>query len=505
MEKEAKTIHSPDVVLGYEQAKALEKIALDVISSSLTDIFPKEIITVLIGPWCHTMSHACVSIIQNGVVDESQKWRPELAPGETIQFMVFSRDHSFYEYLSNNCDFSKLKINISTCIIKIPFFIFGKILFFQTGHSKIFFKKLIFSKLFFFSKLSFKKRIVNYLVSKEQRIRLKMNLCIALKDFNNSRWISERFSEMFPRSLLEGLPDQKAFYSRPYKFKAIYSSDSWSSLDSFKIFSFSQRQLRSIKFIGTPHSLNYSTLNDFWLRNYELSFLDSYLLWGNFKITASHKCIPFYITKFVGKKFPKPILGQSNKIIFSGAARPSHTIEYPYVCSAFKSYLIDQLDLAQKISYLTDSHVVIRTRSKDRGSLLEEIYNTKPMLSNVNIEYQDGIFINTLNNYCLHITDNTSTTILESFWLNFPTLILIKDDYFNLSKNAFETFTELKKVGIFHTSGENLLEHLSKIHLNIEEWWCLEQTQNAVQNFLEKHGRGMSDVKIWRNQFLRFL
>ena len=55
MEKEAKTIHSPDVVLGYEQAKALEKIALDVISSSLTDIFPKEIITVLIGPWCHTM------------------------------------------------------------------------------------------------------------------------------------------------------------------------------------------------------------------------------------------------------------------------------------------------------------------------------------------------------------------------------------------------------------------------------------------------------------------
>ena len=82
---------------------------------------------------------------------------------------------------------------------------------------------------------------------------------------------------------------------------------------------------------------------------------------------------------------------------------------------------------------------------------------------------------------------------------------MILKNFLYISKNAFETFTELKKVGIFHTSGESLLEHLSKIHLNIEEWWCLEQTQNAVQNFLEKHGRGMSDVKIWRNQFLRFL
>lgn len=507
MENENKKNLTRDLIKEFKDAQNLEKKVIESIAIFLNDSgLDIEDRKFLISPWCHTMTHSCISVINEGKICESQKWNPRYAPGETINFMELSKSDAFYQYLQNTLTLDSIKIKDTTNLIKLPFFLIGKILLFQTGLSKKNEKKLVFFNPFQFSRLPNRTKIIKYAVDIDSRIKLKDYLKKQLYGIKEGEWIANRLSEMFPRSLLEGIQHQKLIYSKKYRFSVIFSSDSWSSLDSLKMFSIFQRKLRDITFIGTPHSLNYSTLEYFWLRDYELSFLNKYLIWGNFNINYDKKNIPFSSPKLTSLSINKIKYKSknNNNVIYTGAARPSHTTEYPYLSSIFEKYLINQINLAKSINMTLNKKVILRTRSLDRGNHLIRIKSELNPI-NVEIDHQTGNFLECLENSSIHITDNTSTTILESLSVNFPTVILIDDLYFKMSKSARESFEELEKAGVFYTNNQSLLNHLKNIDNDILDWWNSINTQLGVKNFLELHGKRAENINTWKKQFLKIL
>jgi putative transferase (TIGR04331 family) len=152
-------------------------------------------------------------------------------------------------------------------------------------------------------------------------------------------------------------------------------------------------------------------------------------------------------------------------ILITGAARPSHTIEFPYTSTLFKTYLQNQILISKIINQILNKKVTIRTREKNRGNQIENIIKEYKNLEFLSIDYQKNEFNKVLRNYSLHITDNTSTTILDSFILNFPTIIILDNTYFKLSDVAQFSFTGLEKVGIFHKNINSFSNHLVLTHV----------------------------------------
>jgi len=481
----------------------IEKLVLEVLVDEISNLFPKIVIKILYAPWCHFAVHALYGGYEKIKITNDHNWRPELAPGDTQNFMVFARSESFLLYL-RNFPFESTSLDLSTNLIKMPLISYGRFLFFNTGFPKNFIRKLTILSFFKVYKLSNKKISNIYEINRDLRKKLSLKFCHKLVKYDNSEWISKRLTEMIPRSLLEGLEFQKKYYSRDFTFDTIFSSDSWSSLDTFKIFAFTQREKRKIKFIGAPHAFNHSTLDIYWLREYEIDFLDKYLLWGNFGISKNKKCTPFYATKFVEKKLLNPNnIKNNNPIMISAAARPTHTIEFPYHYSNFINYTNTQIKLAKNLHALTNKKIIIRTREKNRGNSLEKSYSKEIISEDIIIVNQKGDFIKSLENFSLHIADNTSTTILDSLWNNFPTLILITDDYFKISSDALQTFTGLSKVGVFHRDIESILEQINVIKADINKWWSNEMLQIEVKLFLECHAKSLNDPKKWLKYFCK--
>ena len=166
-------------------------------------------------------------------------------------------------------------------------------------------------------------------------------------------------------------------------------------------------------------------------------------------------------------------------------------------------YTNTKIKLVKNLHTLTNKKIIVRTREKNRGNSLEKSYSKEIISEDIIILNQKGDFIKGLENFSLHIADNTSTTILDSLWKNFPTLILITDDYFKISSNALQTFSGLNKVGVFHRDIESILEQMKVIKADINKWWTNEILQMEVKLFLESHAKSLNDPKNWLKSFCK--
>ena len=501
--KDNQTIDSKEALAGLDFAERIELIVKSTLASSIKSGFSEPFMAVLLGQWCHAIVHGILGGIQNEKIDKSQKWLPELAPGETLAFMQFARSDNFKKYLVNAYCQESNSINKYSQILNLPRILSGDVVFFETGLKNNFLRKICWISIFRISCLKFKRNLRYFPTNTNVRKNLQINLKESLGDWDYATWFSERLTEMLPRNLLEGLEYQKILYKKKYRFKKLFSSDAWVSIDAFKIFAFAQKELREIELVGTPHALNYSLLENFWLRNFETSFLDKYLLWGSSQILDNVRCIPFYSPKYAGQKFSSPAFVETSKpYLVSVAARANHTIEFPYTIEAFKFYLQTQYELIKNLSHISQKKIILRTRKKDRGLMLDEFYSSLALPPQVEIEYEEGSFTKTLNKYSLHITDNTSTTITDAFWANFPTLILVTNSYFKTSTYCSKNFEVLEKVGILHYNLESLYAQIRYLCDDINHWWHMPVTQDAITQFLNNYARGSSNPRLWTDEFL---
>lgn len=458
----------------------------------------------LLTPWCRSFTHSALHHYLTKHPLHINRFNATNAPGDTLAFLQYYKTDDYSNYLSGNFPPESFpgKIQTKTELLLMPRFTWAKTLVFQAGIKKSFLTKLTFSSFFRIRKLSYKKKIYEFSVDIILRNQILFELTEHLKEYQFAAWLSQKTLEMLPRILLEGIYPTYSNYDKNQSFDAIFSSDCWTSIDSFKIMAFAQKNRRKVKLIGTPHAFNYSALDNFWLRTYELSFLDKYLSWGTLH-DQNPKVLPFYINKFAGyqrSQLPKRV-NEKSPIILTGAMRPNHLVEYPFEPDFFKQYLLQEINIALVTAEITNRPVKIRTRSKDRGGSFETLFK-KNSPACVALDFQSGVFINEVTNYSLHVSDNTSTTILESLIVNHPTIIVIANKYFSIDAMASDSFNILKEVGIFHTTIESYKSHLDEINGYINDWWHSQKTQLAISNFLNQHAKIGGGITIWRNALL---
>ena len=484
---------------------------LQFVAPSLTQVQ----LEFLCAPWAHYFSHSLwhrLELFQGNSLSNQENYLCSYAlepPGDTLSFMELSRTEVYRAYLDKTLAGEDTHFECRTTVNVLRFDQLSTLALtsgFQTCLPSKFRYML---SLVSFGKIEFlNDKPENLYVEevKASRDALKKNIRLALSFLapQKAAWFSSRLSELFPKSLLENLSSRVLQLKNVAPRRHLYSANGWTIIDDWKIFALIQKNQNGALFFGSPHSIGHGSLVHFWQRDFEINMLDRYMTWGKtVPCKQGREIVPFYSPYFAGRSHASPVRAGSNSgLMISAAARPKHLLEYPYTPERFDHYLKTQLALAKQAQILTGQSVVIRTRPNDLGWNVQAMVQALGM-PEVTLEFQEGKFIDRLAKCRLHICDNCSTTILDSFWANHPTLVLITDNYFQIHPDASEEYDVLAQVGIFHTSLSSLLSHLVLLEgSRLDTWWKASDTQLSVNFFLERQGCTGSGLGDWKKGLL---
>ena len=102
-----------------------------------------------------------------------------------------------------------------------------------------------------------------------------------------------------------------------------------------------------------------------------------------------------------------------------------------------------------------------------------------------------GTFWDDLSKSKLFLCTHNSTTMLESLYANFPTIILLpKYKYYTqhyLREEALPIIQEMKRVGIYYDDPEKAMEKINSIWGDINLWWESDEVQQTVNKFCQTY------------------
>ena len=505
--------------MNLSEIEKIEALVLKATISYLRDLNPnisETSLDFLCAPWVHFFTHSAIHKYES-FISSNQTAIPvrndfthnnnSHIPGDTLAFMEYSRTMEYSQYLERSLlgvhETIKCRSNTWVLVDKFP----------KTTETIAYMSCLPRYARYMITLASFgrvrfwENKPISIVVSTNWEWRYYLAKIIRSNLEHEflylSQWLAQRMLELFPKSLLEYLPSNLKNKNSSHPRKILFSANGWGIIDDWKVYAVIQRGDSKAKLIGSPHSVNYGWLLNFWQRDFEIHHLDRYLTWG-WKMQSPSNLIPFSAPQFLGASCKLNLIKPLRSgVLISTAARPMHLLEYPYTPAKFKIYLNTQMQLANQVQRLTNDKVAIRTRPHDLGwNLTEMVRSIKN--NHVAIEYQAGKFKNRLLKSRLHICDNCSTTIIESFIFNHPTLILLVPDYFEISTHAQIETQRLIDAGILHNTIDSLLEKLKNVNSQIDDWWNEKGTQNAISTFLDCQGRSDATFADWIRELRRY-
>jgi len=301
--------------------------------------------------------------------------------------------------------------------------------------------------------------------------------------------ISLLVPQNIPTSYLEGYRDLAQKSSElhwPHRPKAIFTSNSYSSDDLFKIWA-AEKVDRGIPLIVGQHGGNYGMALWSFHESHEIDISDQYLTWG-WTEPRQNKLIPIGNLKGFGSTVIKP--NKSGKALLVEMVVPRysyHMYSVPVSAGQWQAYFNDQVRFVKTLPDVLRKSLLVRLFSHDwkAGQVsrwqkqfpgIELDFGTRPLKE---LLWQTRLYISTYN----------ATTYLESLCLNFPTLIFWNPLHWELRDGVRPYFDLLKEVGIFHETPESAAQQMAKIWDNIDDWWLDPETQNAREVFCHRYAR----------------
>ena len=160
-------------------------------------------------------------------------------------------------------------------------------------------------------------------------------------------------------------------------------------------------------------------------------------------------------------------------------------------------YLNEISEFYRNLSQSAASILRLRLQPGTRGWHIEE------RLSKMGLEKTiirtPGRFVGDLKSSRLAVVNTNSSTMLEAFAFNIPTVLLINDKLWPVRPKVQSYYNEMKEAGILYNDPISAAQHVSTIYDNPEIWWGSKQVQSARNRFVKKFvapgGALMSQVR----------
>lgn len=386
------------------------------------------------------------------------------------------KDYKVYPKVS----FIKKMINFVTRVLSK--FVKNKILISQPffGNNAI----LYMLKLFIKSKCSIIYDDMQYV----KKIKIKHDRRLRFQINNQStnlfkKYIYENILKDIPSIYLENYNDFK--FVTLNKFNIIpdifYTSVSLFSNNEVKFFLAEYYSL--IKIISHQHGGSYGIVPNVVSEDNERLIAD-YFFTAGWK--EDNKTIPMGLP-FLYKSINKSL---GNNIVYVTTGAPIYFFRFTYYPMS-SNYLNEfERDMGQFFNIidpliLKKNFVIRPYNSKYSHMMVDRVIKKFDLKEIVSQDKQSSI-TQIINNSRLLVFDHMGTVILETLFLNKPTIIFIDFDIYRFRGHFLDTLKSLIDVKILHSSPVSAAKHINCINNNINMWWNSNEVQNARKLFVDK-------------------
>ena len=270
----------------------------------------------------------------------------------------------------------------------------------------------------------------------------------------------------------------------PNNPKVIFTANAFESNEAFKIWA-AEYSEKGAKMVGAQHGGHYGT--GLWssAENHELLINDKYFSWG-WKSETFNNVIPIAAAKLNLVK--KSIRSKPNgDILLVLMALPRYSYQLysvPTSSTGMLDYFSDQYKFVNSLSLENQKNLCIRLFKEDYE--WNQVDRWRAEFPNIRYYQGSKSIFKQLNNSRLFVGTYNSTTFLETFAANFPTIIFWDPKKFEINKSADIYFEKLRNAGILFYDPKMAAEKVNEIVNDPEKWWNQESVQQAKNEFCNK-------------------
>ena len=285
----------------------------------------------------------------------------------------------------------------------------------------------------------------------------------------------------------------------PQKPKLIWTSNSYSSDDVFKLWAAEKVDHGSTLVIG-QHGGHYGVGRWSSSQEHEIAISDCYLTWG-WKESKQSK------VKALAQLKSKGPLGvyhaeQPEALLVSGIfPRQSYRMYSAVVSKQWLDYFEGQCCFVTSLPSHIRKALTIRLHHNDYGWGQKNRWLDR--FPDIRLDNGESNINDLMKRSRLYISTYNATTYLESFTMNVPTVIFWDPYYWELSDDAKPYFQSLMDVGIFHDNPKSASLHIETIWDDVESWWLSPSVQKTIEKFKQKYCRLSNDLLGEVEPFLR--
>ena len=311
---------------------------------------------------------------------------------------------------------------------------------------------------------------------------------------------------LLPQVYMEGYQDmhQRAQHVFPGNPKVIYTTNALYAKEGFKFWT-AWHITRGTKLVTSQHGGNHGLAKWSAQETHEITVSDKNFTWG-WEEKGETRTTPMASGQLISKIKNVKAKVDGN-ILWVGMSQPrySYWLYSIPIGPQFIDYLVDQKYFAEEVSDEVRRLLMYRLYPTDMDdwSLKDRL---KDMLPPIQLYEGPKSIYQQLNEARLCICTYNSTTFLETFAADFPTLAFWNPNHWELRPSGEPYFDELKEVGIFHDTPESAAAKANIIYQNPIAWWQSSDVQEVRKKFCKRFARTSPHwISEWKTELQKLI
>jgi putative transferase (TIGR04331 family) len=314
--------------------------------------------------------------------------------------------------------------------------------------------------------------------------------------------LGHMIKEQIPALYVEGYARMcqlslKAYSPHP---KAIFNGVAFNITESFKFWAAYHAE-HHVKLWGYQHGGMYGSGFLSIPEDHQIKIYDTFYTWGwiSEKYENTRPLTAAKLNHIADRIGPK----KNGRLLLIETAIPRYSFLPEMFCtssSGFLAYLDEQFRFVDGLSEENKKRMLVRLYMHDYGWQQKRRWQDKfPMIA---CSGAGESMASALNESCLAIGTHNTTTYLETFVADFPTVLFWNPEHWKVRKAAQPYFDRLREVGILYDTPESAAEKINEIAVDPMSWWIQPDIQEAKNKFCLQFAKTSDNwIEEWADEF----
>ena len=281
-----------------------------------------------------------------------------------------------------------------------------------------------------------------------------------------------------PISYLEGYLElkERGQLLFPKKASTVIDGSAWNSNDCFKIY-IATRVLENARLLVLQHGGSYGIAKWNWSEDHQFAIGDAFYSWGWNKNVSNCDIIPAFIQNVSNLNIQKS--NDHRGILIVVTTVPKYCIygsAFPVGYDQWLRGFNELLQMAKLLDHKRIPRVTFRPSMTDFG--LNQTQRIRRSLPNVEIDDGSRRIYKVLGDHKLIIATSNTTSFLETYALNIPTILFWDSCLWETNESGDELFSRMRDLNLFFSSPQDLAEFLNDNYSSIDSWWDSKDIQD---------------------------